>query len=353
MVNFYCMKKTLLLLAVLSIAGIAKAQLTSCAQTLRLARSTYEQGRLHEVPELLERCIENGFSGQEKVEAYKLLCLAYIYLEEPEKADQAMLDLLRTDHYFQINQSTDPAEFVALYKTFRTAPIYRIGGKLGANASQPNVVSFVPANDGTSKYSYGIGFQAAITADIPLNDKLTLNPELAFILKNFDYENTATYTEQISQQPRKFTTTGKERQAWVSLPVMMQYRIMKNRFNPYIAAGLSADYLINCSNEFRRTKEQAASLEQTSIDIALERKKFNASLMLAAGAKLNVSGGFFLTEIRYSYGLTNVNGKENVYSLFDKTFPTSGYVDGIFKVNSLSVTVGYVYNIFHPKKLKK
>src|SRR5690348_11970776 len=114
------MKKTLLLLTVLLAAGVARAQLTSCAQTLRLARSTYEQGRLHEVPELLERCLENGFSRQEKVEAYKLLCLSYIYLEEPAKADEAMLDLLRTDHYFEINETTDPAEFVALYKTFRT-----------------------------------------------------------------------------------------------------------------------------------------------------------------------------------------------------------------------------------------
>jgi len=347
------MKKTLLLLSVLLSAGAARAQLTSCAQTLRLARSTYEQGRLHEVPELLERCLANGFSRQETVEAYKLLCLSYIYLEEPAKADEAMLSLLRTDHYFEINESTDPAEFVALYKTYRTAPIYRIGGKLGANASQPNVVSYVPANDGASKYMYSIGFQASVTADVPLTEKLTLNPELAFVLKNFDYENTSTYTEQISQQPRKFTTTGKERQAWVSLPVMVQYRIAKNKFNPYLALGLSADYLLSCTNEFRRTKEQATSLEQQSIDIALERNKFNVSAVAAVGAKLKVSGGFVMTELRYTYGITKVNDKENIYTLFDKTFPTGGYVDGIFKVNSMSVTIGYVYNIFHPKKLKK
>lgn len=347
------MKKLLLLLIVLTAVGTAKAQLTSCTQTLRLARSTYEQGRLHEIPELLARCIENGFSRQEKVEAYKLLCLSYIYLEEPEKADEAMLNLLRTDHYFEISETTDPAEFVALYKTFRTAPIYRIGGRLGANATQPNVVSYVPANDSKSKYAYSIGFQVSITADVPLTEKLTLNPELAFILKNFDYENTATYTEQISQEPRKFTTTGKERQAWVSLPVTVQYRLGKSKFNPYIAAGFSADYLLRCTNEFRRTKEQATSLEQQSIDIKLERKKFNASAIVAAGAKLKVSGGYVLAEIRYTYGITHVNDKENIYTLFDKTFPTGGYVDGIFKMNSLSVTLGYAYNIFHPKKLKK
>ena len=56
---------------------------SSCAQTLRNARATYDQGRLHELPDLLAGCIGNGFTQQEKVEAYKLLTLAYIYLAVP------------------------------------------------------------------------------------------------------------------------------------------------------------------------------------------------------------------------------------------------------------------------------
>ena len=102
------------------------AQLTTCAQTLRLANSTYEQGRLHELPDLLAKCLENGFDKQEKVQAYKLLALTYIYLEEPEKADEMMLKILQTDNYFTINKDIDPAEFIALYNTFRTKPVYRL-----------------------------------------------------------------------------------------------------------------------------------------------------------------------------------------------------------------------------------
>src|SRR6187549_1035341 len=90
----------LIFLVLISLEGYS--QLVSCSQTLRLARSTYEQGRLHEIPALLAKCLAGGFSQQEKVEAYKLLCLSYIYLEEPQKADEAMLNLLRTDHYFKI-----------------------------------------------------------------------------------------------------------------------------------------------------------------------------------------------------------------------------------------------------------
>jgi outer membrane protein W len=348
------MKRILLAFIVLFTSYQLRAQLTSCAQTLRLARSIYEQGRLHEIPALLSRCLEGGFTQQEKVEAYKLLCLSYIYLEEPEKADEAMLNLLRTDHYFEINESTDPAEFIALYRTFRTTPVYRLGAKLGANASQPNVVSYVPANDGTSKYLYGIGFQGGVVADIPIKGKLVLHPELDFILKNFKYENQGTYTEAVSGDKRSFTTNGNENQAWVSLPVLLQYEFSeKKKFNPYVSAGFSVDYLMSAKNKFRRIKEQATSLEEKSISIKPERKNLNISAVISAGAKFKVTGGFAIAEVRYMYGLTKVNDKQNIYTLYDRTFPTGGYVDGIFKMTSASVTVGYVYNIFNPKKLKK
>ena len=67
---------------------------TTCAQTLRLARSVYENGRLHELEGLLEGCVKaDQWTTQERVDAYKLLTLAYIYMEEPEKADAMMLSI--------------------------------------------------------------------------------------------------------------------------------------------------------------------------------------------------------------------------------------------------------------------
>lgn len=94
------MKRLLPFLILILISSESFAQLTSCAQTLRLARSTYEQGRLHEIPALLEKCLTGGFSQQEQVEAYKLLCLSYIYLEEPVKASIYCISFLLLSSYF-------------------------------------------------------------------------------------------------------------------------------------------------------------------------------------------------------------------------------------------------------------
>lgn len=328
------------------------AQQTSCAQNLRLARATYEQGRLREVPTYVQTCIQNG-SSQEKVEAYKLLCLAYIYLEEPELADQAMLNILETDHYFTVSPASDPAEFVALYNSFRTDPVYRLGIKLGANSTQPNVESYVPANDGHSEYSPGISFQAGFGLEIPLRRNFTFAPEINLVLKNFKYDNTVTYLEEISGEAREFHTTGLERHTWISVPLAVQYRVLKSRLNPYISLGVSTDMLLGAENTFLRTKQEASSLEEQTVNLKSNRAKINLSAIASLGGKLRVTSGFAVAEIRYSHGLSRVNSTADVYSLFDKTFPSSGYVDGIFKLNSLSFTVGYMYNIFNPKKIKK
>jgi hypothetical protein len=342
------MKKLIPLVFLVLITSLeAYSQLVSCSQTLRLARSTYEQGRLHEIPALLAKCLAGGFSQQEKVEAYKLLCLSYIYLEEPQKADEAMLNLLRTDHYFKINPGTDPAEFIALYNTFRTNPIYRIGGKLGVNASAPNVVTAVEANDGESKYNRQIGFQAHVSGEIPLGKKLVLNPEVGLAQRNFEYTNHVSFTDTA------FTTTAEEKQTWITLPITLRYQLDRKTFMPYVGLGVEAAYLINASLNGNRTRQGFQFIEDKSFDLKPQREKFNISAVATAGAHFPLGSGFVVTEIRFVYGITKVNSDQTAFAV-DSSLPFEyGYADSTYKLNSLSITAGYVYNIFNPKKLNK
>jgi len=343
------MKRFLLGLILIITVCRSYGQLTSCAQTLRLAQSTYEQGRLHEVPTLLQNCLANAndkdFSKANRVAAYKLLVLSYLYLEEPEKANEAMLNLLRTDHYFAINESTDPAEFIALYRTFRTEPVYRIGGKLGVNATIPNVVKAVEANEGESKYTYKIGFQLHAAGEIPIAKNLVLAPELGFLLRNFGYENTVSFTDTT------FTTKATEKQTWISLPVSVQYQFSSIKLKPYVAIGVEADYLLNSSFTGSRTRQGYQFIEEKAFDLKPYREKFNFSVLAAGGVHIPLSGGLIVAEVRVLYGISQVNSEATAYSV-DPHLPFEyGYADSLFKLNSISITAGYVYNIFNPKKL--
>lgn len=344
------MRRILVLALIITTAVTAHAQ--NCAQTLRLARSTYDQGRLHELKGLLTKCLENneanGFTKQERVEAYKLLTMGYIYLEEPEKADSSMLLLLNTDYYFKPNEKVDPQEFLGLYKTFRTDPVYRVGLKAGPIATQPNVSESNVANDGNSSYRNKIGFLVGGFVEIPVLKKFILNPELYFVNKKFELNNQVNIVE----------TPSTESQSWISLPVSLQYQFFREKFKkdearimPYVSVGAQADYLLSGNINLTTERVGYAPVAPKTVDSKSVRNPINISAVASAGAKMKFGPGLLLAEVRFVYGLSNITNSDGIYANQDLVF--SNYlVDGIYKLNSLSLTVGYGYNIFKPKKLK-
>lgn len=317
---------------------------TSCAQTLRLAQSIYEQGRLHELENTLAECLKgNNFTTQEKVAAYKLLTLAYIYLEEPENADKTMLQILTIQKEFQVNPEADPAEFVALYKTFRTNPIYRMGGKAAFVASQPNVVSSNKANDGINEYSNGFGYSVSLNAEIPIFNKWNLNPEIQFGQRSHNSNND--YGTR--------TTTGTETQQWIGLPVVAQYEFWtkpQKGLVAYASGGATIEYLISASKLLETQIENYQPVKESDVDVIDQRKSINSAIHLGVGFKKKISSGYLVSELRYHYGLLQLTPSSQTYTNSAQVFNYHD-VDALYKMNSLSISVAYVVNIYKPVKL--
>lgn len=291
------------------------------------------------------------FTTEQKVAAYKLLAQAYIYLEEPKKADDTMLKLLQTDHYFKINKDVDPAEFVALYNTFRTREIYRVGARLGVNASQPNVINTITSVDITedSKYSYGIGILFGGMIEVPINDKMTASGELLYMQKKFQIEEKVDRFTNTAGKPLINELQGTETQNWISVPVSFQYKLADKKYNPYIAGGFSVDYLLNAQLKGERLRTDVASIQETTFDFKPQRQKINVSALASVGVKTKMGGGYLIAEVRYLYGLTSVNSAEDAHANEQATWE-QGYADSVFKLSSLAVSGSYVINIFNPKK---
>lgn len=344
-----------------SVSAFAQKGATS-AQTLRLARATYEQGRLHEIPTQLRDTVISGMTKQEKVEAYKILCLSYIYLEEPEKADEAMLNILRTDPYFEINEAVDPAEFVALYRTFRTLPIFRIGGKLGVDAARPNVKENVTAGDvaGDSKYKALIGINFGAFADIPFNKRFVVHGEILYSQKRFGLTQVFNRFNGDPDSEANFQneTQLTESQTWLSLPISVQWKPFSNtskfneKFNPYISAGVAVDYLLGAKITGEQIRDQQSSVQEKTFEFKPSRNSLNISLLAAAGIKVRVGGGYIVGEVRYLHGITKISSKETAFENQEITWELN-YADPVFKISSLGVSAGYIQNIFNPKKLKR
>jgi hypothetical protein len=365
------MKKlyVLLLLVFVLTASYGQTVNLTGAQILRSARSIYDQGRLHELPAILEDGFaQEKFNDNEKVEAYKILILTYIYIEEPEKADAAMISLLDTDPFFSLSKA-DPVEFKNLYRKFRTAPLFRAGVKGGVNQTMVNTLKnyFIPATSGgKGTYKSDLGFHGALIYEKDLTkkfEKFVLAPELAFVIQSFTYENSS--TNNVDFEDKGASLNHKITHTRLQLNPIVQYKLVKigedyddknKRLVPLVFAGPSISYLLSSSFAGQNTLESKESSLSGTIDNTDSYKSLTISVIAGAGARLKIGGIYLVGDIRFQYGLFNaVNGDnryrtsaENSSLLFDYQ-----YVDNDFKLSLASVNLGLMIPVFKPIKLIK
>lgn len=357
------MKKVLLVTVLLSATIAGHAQLTSCTQVLRQARSTYEQGRLHEIPTLLQGCLKAGFTSSEKIEAYKILALSYIYLEEPENADNAMLNILRADPEFTPNTSVDPAEFIALYNSFRTNPIYSVGVKIGPSYNWFNTTASNGVNDLNNSYGNGVsenkpklGFQAGIVFDIPLNKKFSLQPEIVLSTAKVETKNDNLL---VTEDNGSLSSVQMEQSfSAVQLPINGIFMFLKKKvdtkparkYNPYISLGVTPSYILSSQITATRFITGYGPVTERTFDTRDLINVFTVSGQVSGGVRYKVKRGFLYTEVRYTMGLTTLTKTEEIYKANPELAFAYGYPANINKLNSLAITVGYMRNQYNPKK---
>ena len=350
-------------------AGSGYSQNINCTQVLRLARSQYEQGRLHELPTLMSGCLlgtgGSSFTTEEKKEAYRLLTLAYIYLEEPDKADESMLALLNTDHFFEINETLDPAEFIALYNKFRTKPVFWLGLKFGMNITQPGITnSYFIGSQASGNGTYGLkpAIQVFLSFEKDIFGKkfqtktrtaaLSFAPEIGYVSRSLSYKNPTIATAD--EDPTK--PLGRQEfiisQAWLDFNAIFNYKLTDTQqFKSYIGLGPGVSYLLSSSNQALTQLGNDFTVTGGSVDDTKSYKQLVYSVTAVAGAKIKFGDIYVMGDVRYQYGLVNV------INAATRTNPELGfdyqgqYND--YQMSNFSINIGVAYPVFKPKKLIK
>lgn len=346
------MKKLLILILFTGLGYQSLAQAVSPAQTLRLATSTYDQGRLHELEGILGNL--QDFTIEQKVAAYKLLTQAYIYREEPKKADETMLKLLNTDHYFEINTEIDPAEFVALYKTFRTDAILAVGLRVGGAFTLPSVMSdyYVAADaKGTGKYSPGLGFTVGLVVEkeIGKHKKIVIAPEVMLTTRSLTENTLLFFNDSLKVIEGSYSAIYK--QTWLDFNAIARYKLNEGTFNPYVGIGPAISFSMKQPTQLSTTGLTDTSVSGPDVDIKKSFSPFAISVIAVAGGKLRIGSIYVIAEVRYQQGLTNVingNTRTNLEMATDY-----GNIPNDFIQSNIFATLGVVYPIFKPIKLKK
>ncbi len=353
-----CIRNRILLLFViiLWIGSQPAWSQTSCAQKLELAQNLYNEGNIHLVEETVAECLEEGFSKEEKVEAYKLLSLTFTYLENDAKAEEAVLNLLRFDKEYRVNPDLDPTEFIKLYDLYRTYPIFKVGikGIVNYNFFQVSetrtIYPYNEANGGI--FNSQAGFGGGLDVEIPYKDFLEFVPGLYYTTRSHTYTfdlDMGTVNSQLG------TNSYQERQSWIELPVVARYKYMERRILPYAEAGLMLGYLIEDDKSTIKTElTQGAPEEGPPLDFLESRNRVSYGITAGAGMKFDIPMAEIIIGARYNYALNNM--------VVVNTEPTSqenellfkyGVLEHNYKMHTFSFFIGYMLKIYKPKKLNE
>ncbi len=332
-----------LLLLLLFISSELWAQ-TSCSDQLILAQRRYDSGLLDEIPALLEPCIANGFTREEKSNAYKLLIQTYLFSDQPEKADKVMLAFLKEFPEYALLPN-DQKEFVNLYNTYRTEPIMRIEAGLGVSTTHVLVKEYFGVNNilGESP-SYSSGFGA--NGEISFVDNLFSNFDgamgISFSYLTFSYSNT----------PFPFTnTSATQSNIYLGLPLSMRYNKELIGVKWFVKIGVEPVYLISSNIDISRSRTNVQDPIAGKVDMLKQQRTYDIRPLISLGANVRLGKAKLQFSVGAKFGLVDPMISNQRYSntdLIQKYY----YIPDSYFVNQVFFNAAYVFSIYKPKKIR-
>ena len=356
------MKKTLLIAIILLSHFAILAQddkqegQSDCSVKLQEGEASFEDGLLSNSITVLEECIKiGGFNKEERVRAYRLLTIIYLYQNQDEKASENMHDLLRINPEYKVKPN-DPAEFVELYKQYRIRPYLIVGGGAGTNFPLMNVTTLYSTDNPTIQsmlYNSLLGFQVGLNFSRPLTNKIeiTFNPN--FVSHRYRFE--ALYFDYAQ-------LVAVESQLRVDLSVFVKYNF-RNKYNfnlvgfkPYLYIGATPHILLSSSLNPQRSDlirgEVRRSVEGKAIAMKDLRNSITASGLVGVGVEYKIGLGHLYADIRYHYAFMSMIKNANRFNLQEE-IARYGFVDNDYKMGAMMFSLGYNYPFYNPKKKEK
>jgi hypothetical protein len=322
-----------------------------CMNTLKQAKQLYEQGLIDDIPKILSNCMQSGFTRAQRIEAYKLIILTYLFDDNQYEAEKSMDEFLHKFPEYEV-MPNDPVEFVYLLQSYKTSLLYSLNFFIGPNFVTRRIIepyTTLDRNQSANSEKPGTGFQVGIGLSRNLKKSLNVNIDIVYAFQNYSYSKESDV--QLGTDLFKFVNIkAVEKINMVSIPVSLSYGFGKGNFNYYVRLGGEAGFLTKSTLTLDRTSD-VLSITQDNYDIQKQRSKYYYAALAGAGIEYKVPRGYLVLDIRYHVGLNNMTNSAERYSdpvLLSKYF----YVDDDFAINYLSVNIGYYFSIYQSKKKK-
>ena len=332
-----------------------------CERKLKNAAEKYVSGHLRDIPAVLDDCLKNGFTAKQKENAYELMVLSYLFLDDEAAAEENLIALL-TDNPDYRPSPLDPPEYIHFFNNFRVDPVFGYALMVGPNYTLLKEVEYFTV--GNSKLldassTGGLGFGGVFAFDVKIIKNVELNVNFGFSSKRFKIKEEL-FTSNI--EGGHFNTIRSiEKQFWMDIPVTIKYGIKSTQnLYAYIQGGVGFHKLLGDKLEVTRAIVGGRIVDGPSIPILQDpnhvslRRSEHYSLILGAGLKYKVATGLYLvTDLKYYSGLTQLANKEvaiNERSVLNYKY---GYADNYFNQSTLSLSFGIAKMIYRPKRIKR
>lgn len=341
---------------------LVRAQELTCEQILNQAGEEFNAGRFYGIPRMLADCMDKGFSREQRQRAYLLLVQTYLVLDDPIAAENSYLEVLRANPEYIPDPQTDPIDLVYLSKKFTASPIISVFGRVGVNVSPVRLIHSVPASAGliseSTKYGLRPGLQFAAGLDWHFAEQFALSAELLGV-NAMSYKRTR--DRMFGGQDYQLF---KDNLTWFNTSFALKYSFSRffgsdvRKFVPQGYGGVSLGYLISdngsvqsFNNDPSDTGFSTIIAGPTSFNFLPFRNRVNYHLFAGAAVKYKWNLDYLFIDLRYGFGMRNVVKPSSTYS--GPPAQEFAHVDDYFRLDNLSLSVGYVKPFYHPRKLKK
>ncbi len=321
-----------------------------CSDNLRRARQNFEDGIIEDIPSLLVPCLNEGFSREEKISAYKILILTYLFDDNQADAEIAILNFFKEFPNYEV-RTDDPAEFIYLFESYKAVPIYSFYGGLGANQSVIHIrkvysASPTPGSTGIKLGKTGFSFMAGASYSLSKYVK-NLNANIRFELSqsNFEFEESIENTALINFA---------EKQTRINIPLFASYDLSdlvpELSVSPEFYLGANFEFITSAKGTPTKSDYSGTSYTGSEESILSHRRSFEPSLLVGVNYSYPISKGTVFLDVHSKIGFAYQSKNRLTYN--DFLWSDNYYIDDNFLLHNVFINIGYRYTFYKPAKIR-
>jgi hypothetical protein len=341
--------KSLFIILLISLSySVSFAQ--NCQQYLSDATRAYYNGQLREVESSLEGCLKD-LEKEDRFDALKLLVNTSLLLNEDEKADGFMKELLALNPQYTLRKD-DLVEFRNLFNEYEIISKYTFGINGGIMRPDYRIVkhqSYSGDVDEPEDYNESMGYIIGFTGNIRLYNNFYFSTSVLFDQRGYEQQETILNLQVVKSTLREYR---------LNIPLQIKYIYPAWKIKPFVSGGYSYHYLLRSEGDLEHFSLKP---EFTGIPIGVPYSKDGYDLtnlmrrstfnwVVNTGIQIPTQGRFLL-ELKFTYerGLHNLIEEENRFSdpILLEDF---AYVPDDVKMSSWMFSLSFTRNYTKPIK---